>query len=465
MSNPNPDHFTVTPAFIAPQNFALISIPILPEAALTELNPIQLPIIIQNEPKKINPTETEKKDKKEHKNIEKELIGDFEWISYVCEKKEINYVNDFMEKKDPALINFKGLDLPELEDVAIINVPKEFSSVAQDQYKRLLRFGGLDTNENIAMKSGAIDQDHYNDKYNDFYDLNDPWICDEEEQSKNNTTNIATEPKEKKDSKKMAIAEVYYKDFSANKGNLSDFLKTQGYNDRLKLIDNFDNIMDKEETTAKRKRPEKEKKSIENTDQKPGTTKKKPKKKVKPNTNEVEFINTYPMSNPFLAPPFPDNNFVVSNLKFNPFVCKNMVGPPSGNILANISPGMINDQFMEKLKNEQGGLANLFDLSTLGNVGVDLFNLIITNGNKLPPGFTLPPDFQIDNILKMPTGMEMQETQDLAMGNDKNNKKKQRSLDFKAKNEKKNTFPSNENKNVYIEISENEDEPEKDKNK
>ena len=120
---------------------------------------------------------------------------------------------------------------------------------------------------------------------------------------------------------------------------------------------------------------------------------------------------------------------------------------------------------MEKLKNEQGGLANLFDLSTLGNVGVDLFNLIITNGNKLPPGFTLPPDFQIDNILKMPTGMEMQETQDLAMGNDKNNKKKQRSLDFKAKNEKKNTFPSNENKNVYIEISENEDETEKDKNK
>jgi len=464
----NPDHFPLTPAFINPANFALMAIPLLPDAQLADLSQVSLPIIISGEKKAAplsnNQMEAENKEQKNN-----QLIQDFEWISYLYEKKEINYVNDFVGKNDPSQINFKALDLPELEDVAIINVPKEFSSVAQDQYKRLLRFGGLDSNENIALKSGALEKEYYNDKYNDYYDLDDPWLNDDENHLRGNEQNNKEtkdtkdnkDNQEKKNSKKMAIAEVYYKDFFATKGTLADFLKTPGYSDRMKLLDNFDNLMEKEgPNTEKRKRPEKERKISEGMAEKKQPTKKKTMKKVKTNINEVEFINSYPMNNPFLATAFPDNNnFVVSNMKFNPFACKNIITAPAGNIINNISPGIINDQFLEKMKNDQN-LANFIDLNNLGSVGVELFNLLM-NGNKLPPGFSLPPDFQLENLIKLPG---IGENIEKNIGGEKNHKKKQRTLDFRNKNEpKKNNFPSNDNKNVYIEISENDDEPEKDK--
>lgn len=289
---------------INPQNIALIPLPIMQDSGLERSQQQVFPINPHDHPKH----------KKSNEKIEepKENAEEFEWINYLSEKKEINYVMDFINKKSASSINYKALDLQELEDVAIINVPKEFQTVAQDQYKRLLRFGGLDSKENIGLKSGALDKENYNDRYNDYYDLNDPWINDDEEE------NLKDSNKDKKENKKMAIPEVYYKDFFATKGNLADFVKSTGYIDRMKLLDNFDNILEKNEKEApvekKRKFVEKETKNTQEQDKQ---VKKKLKKKVKPNS-DIEFLNPYNLSNPFLFTE-PANNFVVGILIIKKF--------------------------------------------------------------------------------------------------------------------------------------------------
>ena len=449
MSNSNSDHFALTPAFI-PANLSIIPIAI-PET-LNDITPIHI------FPKETN----EKKITKDEKDDKLKSTSDFEWMSYLCEKKEINYVIDFLNKTDPSLVNFKSLDLQELEDVTIINVPKEFQSVAQDQYKRLLRFGGLDSNENIGFKSGALDKEHYNDKYNDFYDLEDPWINDDDEEN---------HEKGKKDIKKMAIPTVFYKDFNAIKGSLAEFLKTSCYNDRIKLLENFDMLLEKNEKDLgieKKKKSEKARKINEvlGGDNKT-STKKKPKKKVKPNS-DVEFLNPYAaaMNNPFIQFPEPNlpNNFVVANMKFNPFIYnKNMI--PTNNILTNISSGLMNEQFIDKIKSEQN-LPNYLDINSMGNLGVDFLNMMFNNnGGKMPSNFPLNTagDFQIDS-LKLPNNLNksMDDGQMKKFDKEKSIKKK-KNTDIKLKNENSKGNFLNENQK-YIEIIETEDSPERTKN-
>lgn len=431
-----PFHNIPIQSFQNPCNLSYIAIPLIPNSTSDEKSNSIIQNTTHNHPlKKI------------------EMIKDFEWINYLCEKKEINYVIDFLNNHDPSMIDFKSLDLQELEDVAIINVPKEFQSVAQDQYKRLLRFGGLDSNENIGVKSGALDKEHYNDKYNDFYDLNDPWINNEgdgEETQKNS--------KEKKD-KKMAIPEVYYKDFYVNKGNLTDLLKASGYNERLKLLETFDELLEKSEKDThmpeKRKRSEKEKKLIEKH-----TTKRKLQKKIKPNNNGVEFLNPYAMNNPFMLQ---ENNFVMPNLKYNPFVYnKNPINQNSQ--MNNFPTGIINEQFLEKIKKEQQTLPPPYiDINDFSNLGVDFLNMMFqNNGNKLAINFPLAnnAEFQIEPIqVENSINLEGIQEKNQCLEQEKNAKKKSKNLDFKAKH--KNSFQNNENKNVYIEISENENSPQR----
>ena len=435
MANLNPDHYPLSTAFITPSNFSLISIE--NQAEITAPQQISL------EKKPINP-DHDKRKKEDLSNS----IQEFEWINYLCEKKEINYVIDFLNKNDPSLINFKGLDLQELEDVAIINVPKEFQSVAQDQYKRLLRFGGLDSNDNIGKKSGALEKEHYNDKLNDFYDLQDPWIDNEDDGA------VDQNNEGKKENKKMAIPEVYYKDFYANKCNLVDFLKTPGYIDRLKLLESFDLLLEnnEKEFPEKKRKSEKERRFGELGEKRPNL-KKNAKKKVKPNS-EVEFLNPYAMNNnPFMS--FPDanlsNNFVVAaNMKFNPFLYNKNLINPNNNLLNNLPSGLINDQFLEKLKNEQN-IPSYLDMNNMGSLGVDLLSMIFNNNaNAMPTGtgFNLPQnnDFQLD--LNMNNNMCLEENQNKK----KNLKKKNKNVDGND------AFPNSENKN-YIEIIENEDSP------
>lgn len=434
------------PFMINPQNVTIIPVQIISD----------IPPPIQN----ISSNENSKNFEKPTLELEApKVIEDFEWINYLTERKEINYIQDFLNKKSSMALNYKAIDLQELEDVAIINVPKEFQSVAQDQYKRLLRFGGLDSKDNIAMKSGAIEKEHYNDKFNDFYDTNDPWINDDEEEAHENN-------KEVKETKKMAIPEVYYKDFFANKGNLYEFCKSNGYNERIKLLDNFDNIYEKNEkehntNDKKRKLPEKECKVQDINGDKPKLPiKKKGKKKVKTNA-DIEYINPYNIPNPFLfAEP---NNFVVGNLLINSGE-DNFLAPNLINKMNNVPNSALirGDQIFDKIKNVHSpSFNNMIDMNNLGNIGVDLFNILFNNNGKIQAGFPIGAnlgniDFNIDPIalsnLNINMGMELNKK---VANKEINNKKKGKNLDFKSKREQNlSTFNNNDSNNLVIEINE-----------
>ena len=49
--------------------------------------------------------------------------------------------------------------------------------IIEDQYMRIKKYGDIVSQKDIARKTGAIDKEQGNQ---DFYDLDDPFLCDDE---------------------------------------------------------------------------------------------------------------------------------------------------------------------------------------------------------------------------------------------------------------------------------------------
>lgn len=129
--------------------------------------------------------------------------------------------------------------------------------------------------------------------------------------------------------------------------------------------------------------------------------------------------------------------------------------------------GLIPEQLFDKLKN--GQMPNFIDMNNMGNISLDLFNILFSNNGKMPTGFSLPPniDFNLEPM-GLPPNLNLNMALDnnkpfnnniINNNNEKNMKKKEKNLDFKSKREiNKNSF-SNADSNFVIEINDEDSPP------
>ncbi|KAL4500524.1 hypothetical protein ABPG72_002948 [Tetrahymena utriculariae] len=176
----------------------------------------------------------------------------FDWVNYnTTEDKTLNYLSDFLKLNGESNLDYFKLDLVEFEDVNIVQHHSQVSSITDDLYKRILRYGQIENIQRIAKKSGAISKgEGSNVNFRDelYYDQNDPFIDDDEY---NNTA--------VKVSHRMQLAEVFIDDFRTFDGDLRDFIKSEIYKNRVEIMHNLEKKNQIEEETEnlnkKKKKP------------------------------------------------------------------------------------------------------------------------------------------------------------------------------------------------------------------
>lgn len=83
----------------------------------------------------------------------------FAWIQYDGETTTLNYVDDFLKQTTGVIggsLDYVKLDLVEFEDAGKEHHHSQVSSITDDLYKRILRYGQVESTSRIAKKSGAI---------------------------------------------------------------------------------------------------------------------------------------------------------------------------------------------------------------------------------------------------------------------------------------------------------------------
>ncbi|KAL4468644.1 hypothetical protein ABPG74_005147 [Tetrahymena malaccensis] len=176
----------------------------------------------------------------------------FDWVNYnTTEDRTLNYLSDFLKLNGENNLDYFKLDLVEFEDVNIVQHHSQVSSITDDLYKRILRYGQIENIQRIAKKSGAISKgEGSNVNFRDelYYDQNDPFIDDDEY---NNTA--------VKVSHRMQLAEVFIDDFRTFDGDLRDFIKSEIYKNRVEIMHNLEKKNQIEEETEnlnkKKKKP------------------------------------------------------------------------------------------------------------------------------------------------------------------------------------------------------------------
>ncbi|EAR90461.2 hypothetical protein TTHERM_00113110 (macronuclear) [Tetrahymena thermophila SB210] len=180
------------------------------------------------------------------------IKANFDWVNYnTTEDKTLNYLSDFLKLNGENNLDYFKLDLVEFEDVNIVQHHSQVSSITDDLYKRILRYGQIENIQRIAKKSGAISKgEGTNVNFRDelYYDQNDPFIDDDEY----NNTSV-------KVSHRMQLAEVFIDDFRTFDGDLKDFIKSEIYKNRVEIMHNLEKKNEIEEETEnfnkKKKKP------------------------------------------------------------------------------------------------------------------------------------------------------------------------------------------------------------------
>lgn len=154
-------------------------------------------------------------------------VKEFQVIAYDLEKcKTIQYIEDFLRSNQSNNIDYLKLNLEEHQEINEVHTHKQISSLANDLLKRLQKYGDIEENNKIAMRSGAYNKPIAKEnKANNYYDANDPWIDDGYQ--------------DKLEDQRMELPAATYDDFVSVAGSITQFYQSAEYKQKLQTMKEF----------------------------------------------------------------------------------------------------------------------------------------------------------------------------------------------------------------------------------